>query len=127
MNEEDLNLTEGAEHAAEVAGMGGEIAGAAGVISAGAAEAVAPVAAAGVAGVWAGEEIEQHTHIGTDAGDAVFNASNPDDAHAAAVSFDDASDSWNAGHPLDAAENAAEGVGHMIEGLWDGNSDSQSE
>lgn len=127
MSDEDPSLVDSAEHAAGVFEGGAGVAGAAGVIGAETAEAAGPVGASFVGGVWLGDQIEQHTHIGTDAGDALYDASNPEDAHAAAVSFDDAGDSWDAGHPLDAAEHAAEGVGHMIEGLWDGNSDDQPE
>lgn len=115
-------MAEGAEHfhtGMEVAELGAE----AGVLGETAA-ATGGVALAGYAGYEIGTGIENETHIGSAAGDYAYNHSNQDDAHAAAVSADDASQSWHDGHPLDAAEHAAETIGHMASGLWHGHSDN---
>ncbi len=128
------SIVEGASHfhdGLEVAELGGleggstmaEIgaAGAGGMAAAGGA-----VALAGYGGYEIGQGIEAHTHIGSHAGDALYDASNPDDALAAANSSDDASQDWSQGHYLDAVGDGFAVAGHMVEGLWHGNSSSSS-
>lgn len=77
-------------------------------------------------GLRVGQAIEHETGAGTAVGDFVFEHSNPDDAHAAAVHMDDAGEAWDQGSYGGAAVDAAEGLGSMVEGLWHGNPDSSS-
>jgi hypothetical protein len=77
------------------------------------------------AGLYVGNEIEQHTHIGSESGDWMYEHSNPDDAYQSAQSFDQASEDFNQGNYLSAAGDVAEGFGHMVEGLWNGNPDDE--
>jgi len=100
-----------------------ELAAGAGALVAGSAATTAgAAAAAGLGGgVAIGLGIEHTTHLGSNTGEAAFEHSNYDDAHAAAVSMDDASSSLDKGNYVDAAGHAAESFGHMAEGLWNGN------
>jgi hypothetical protein len=113
--DEDLNLTEHAEHAAEATTMASEIARGAEVIGEGVAGEIAAVAAAGVAGVWVGEQIDHATHLSDKWSDAAVAASNPEDLHAAEVDDENAHEAWARGDHVEAVADEAEAVGHFAE------------
>lgn len=112
-------LGEGAE-VATTAALSGEAAtlGAGAAFGAGAAVA-GGVLAAGAFGYEAGNLIEEHTHVGEHAGDFLYEHSDPQDALNAAHHFDDAGEDWDKGNYGSAIADGVEGVGSMVEGVWD--------
>ncbi len=102
---------------AGVLGAGAGVVGALG--GAGALAGGAAIGAGALGGYLIGEGIEEETHAGEHLGDFMYDHSNPDDAAAATAHFDDASSDWDKGNYLDAAGDAAEGVGRMVEGFFE--------
>lgn len=74
------------------------------------------VVGAGYLGAKVGVEIEKNTGAGSKAGDWLYNNSNRRTAEEAVKQFDNASERWNQGQPIDATLGAARGLGKMVEG-----------
>ena len=111
-----LGAVEGAELISTV-GAAGEIT----TIGAGAVLGTT-VAAAGVAlatGLFIGNELEEHFHVGSEAGDFLYEHSNPDDAQDALHHYENAEQEWDEGNYGSAVVEGVESVGSMIKGLFD--------
>jgi hypothetical protein len=111
-----LGAAEGAELISTV-GAAGEITtiGAGAVL--GTTAAAAGVALAG--GLYVGNELEEHFHVGSEAGDFLYEHSNPDDAQAALHHYENAEQEWDESNYGSAILEGVESVGSMIEGVFD--------
>jgi hypothetical protein len=111
-----LGAAEGAELITAV-GAAGEITtiGAGAVL--GTTAAAAGVALAG--GLYIGNQLEEHFHLGSEAGDFLYDHSNPDDAQDALHHYENAEQEWDEGNYGSAIVEGVESVGSMIEGIFD--------